>query len=93
MTSCTRKGYCNAGCCTYREGDYTPKEGVRPEIFAKTAIVPAISPCADGCCANSAQVCANRNEVVQLPPRHGDLAVEWKLRLDQIKLAFVAPDL
>ncbi|KAF0711098.1 Aste57867_5397 [Aphanomyces stellatus] len=69
-----------------REGDYTPKAGVRPEIFAKTAIVPAMSPCVDGCCANSTHVCvedstmkllrepgrAYRNEEVRLPPRHGD---------------------
>ncbi|ETV72222.1 hypothetical protein, variant [Aphanomyces astaci] len=87
MTSCTRKGYCKAGYCTYRVGDFTPRNGVRAEIFAKSAISPPGSPCVDGCCPDSrGKTCiedpalkvlrepsrAYRNEEVQLPPRHGD---------------------
>ncbi|KAH9087849.1 hypothetical protein LEN26_019785 [Aphanomyces euteiches] len=86
MTACTRKGYCKAGYCTYRVGDYTPKNGVRPEIFAKTAVVPPDSPCVDGCCPNDTTCSpedptmkalrqpgrAYRNEEVNLPPRRGD---------------------
>ncbi|ETV97250.1 hypothetical protein, variant [Aphanomyces invadans] len=86
ITACTRKGYCKVGYCTYRAGDLTPKNGVRPEIFSKTAIVPPGSPCVDGCCRSSGTACnedpalkslrepgrAYRNEEVQLPPRRGD---------------------
>ncbi|OQR99941.1 P-type ATPase (P-ATPase) Superfamily [Achlya hypogyna] len=86
MASCTRKGYCKAGYCTYRVGDYTPKLGVRSEIFAKSAIAEAISPCVDGCCPGGGTTCvedlamqrlrqpgrAYRFEEPHLPPRQGD---------------------
>ncbi|KDO26870.1 hypothetical protein SPRG_08159 [Saprolegnia parasitica CBS 223.65] len=82
MASCTRKGYCKAGYCTYRLGDFTPKLGARREIFDATAVVPPDSPCVDGCCPGSGSCTENpvmralrqpgrayRLEEPKLPPR------------------------
>ncbi|OQS07247.1 hypothetical protein THRCLA_20195 [Thraustotheca clavata] len=81
MASCTRKGYCKAGYCSYRVGEYTPKNNVRPEIYNKFAVVPPSTPCVDGCCPGN--TCtedakmkglrepgrAYRLEEILLPPR------------------------
>jgi hypothetical protein len=81
MASCTRKGYCKAGYCSYRTGDYTPNVGIRREIFDKTSIAPPMTYCTDTSernptCSEDPEMKklrqpsrAYRNEEVKLPPR------------------------